>query len=490
MKRLCFGTLIQLMYQARSNGVTQKSICDKIFKAYGCDIVKHYNDSLSAHLKSGHDNIPIEVIEAARSISFNEATIAFEKSIVELIAENNQKQFVRAIKAVLREDCTISDDTIIGYTIGYEKKNILTYDKFVMAPLLASLFKYAIVSVSNKECQDSLKSFEKNFLTTVDPSEAIFIDKLSLDEDETNKSDDSQLKRTLIDESFHSVFQKVDTVTVAGIIHPSTASIYCVDINNCRLRFNRVKSYLADNIGTYVFSRTKVDSFKKRPVGAIGTQAIIQFQKAYNISSKTLLGELMLYVFLEQELNAPKIMTKIEYGNHVGITSRSDGIHLLSLDEFGSPFNQIVFGVSDIDGDPRIAVDIAFERIEQIEKNSDSEINMVESTAQSLIFNSATTEYLKDIMIPRKHYKSKPDMAFGLFLGYTLLLDPPETDSSLFRKAVPTKVKKDVSIIKDYIVQKIKELHFEGYTFHCYILPFNDAQNEKTSLIEEMLEGK
>ena len=169
---------------------------------------------------------------------------------------------------------------------------------------------------------------------------------------------------------------------------------------------------------------------------------------------------------------------------------RSDGIHLIATTEFGRPFNQLVFGASNIEGKLEQAVDRAFERILKIEENTDIEFSIVENTAYNLVFDDATNEYIRDIMVPRRPYVHKPDMAFGLFLGYTLVLDQPETDSARYRVAAEAQLKKDVESIKAYIAQKIKDNHMEGYSFYCYILPFNDAPTEKTSLIDEMLEGR
>ena len=84
----------------------------------------------------------------------------------------------------------------------------------------------------------------------------------------------------------------------------------------------------------------------------------------------------------------------------------------------------------------------------------------------------------------------KPDMAFGLFLGYSLKIEPPITDSALYRTAAENQLKCDIESVKDYIAKKIKQLQLEGYTFYCYVLPFNDAPVERTSLIDEMLEGR
>jgi len=486
MKKLCFGTLLNLVYQARGQNVKYRSICDAIFTAYGCDDMSRRDKSLPSHLKSGHGNVPPDVVDAARNMSYEEAIQKYDEKVVRLIAD--EKQFIYAVKAVLRED-DIPNDTLIGYVSGFEKGAILKNNKFIMAPLLASLFRYAIVEISNDSCSECLRSFEKNYLSSVDSSERIFIDPLPSSE-ELIEEVATPLGRTLDDGMFSKVFKKVDSVIVAGITHPSTADIYCADINNGKMRFQKIKEFLADNIGTYVFSRSKIDTYKGRPVGAIGTQALIEFSKSYGVNADSVMGELMLYIFMEQELNAPKIMSKIEFSQHTGVVSKSDGIHLLATTEHGRPFNQLVFGASNIQGGLEPAIDRAFERITQIEQNADVEFKTVENTAYGLIFDNKTIEYLWDVMTPRKQFQHKPDMAFGVFLGYTLIVDPPVADSGLYRMAAEEQLKKDILSAKNYIAKKIKDLNLEGYSLYCYILPFNNADVEKTSLIDEMLEGR
>ena len=486
MKKLCFGTLLNLVYQARGQNVTYRSICDTIFTVYGCDDMSRRDKSLPSHLKSGHGNVPPDVVAAARDMGYEEAIRQYDKKVIGLISD--AKQFIHAVKAVLRED-DIPYDTLIGYVSGFEKDAILKNNKFIMASLLASLFRYAIVEIANDSCAECLRTFEKNYLSSVDSSERIFIDPLP-SSDEHEEEESTPLSRTLDDGMFSRVFKKMGSVIVAGITHPSTADIYCADINNGKMRFQKIKEFLADNIGTYVFSRSKIDTYKGRPVGAVGTQALIEFSKSYGANADSVMGELLLYIFLEQELNAPKIMSKIEFSQHTGVVSKSDGIHLLATTEHGRPFNQLVFGASNIQGSLQSAIDRAFERITYIEQNADVEFKTVENTAYGLMFDNSTIEYLWDVMTPRKQFQHKPDMAFGVFLGYTLKVDPPVTDSGLYRMAAEEQLKKDISSAKDYIARKLEELKLEGYSLYCYILPFNNADVEKTSLIDEMLEGR
>lgn len=119
MKKVCFGTLLNLIYQSRGSNVTYKSICGAVFSAYGCDDMEHRDPSLPGHLKTGHDNVPPDVINAAREISFEDAIESFEANVTCLIA--NEKGFIYAVKAVLAED-DIADDTLIGYVTGYENR--------------------------------------------------------------------------------------------------------------------------------------------------------------------------------------------------------------------------------------------------------------------------------------------------------------------------------------------------------------------------------
>ena len=125
MKRLCFGTLMHILYQARNQKVTNNLLCDAIFSSYS-QTTNSYDSSLPGHIKSGHDNVPPDVINAARNISFEDAERAFKSKVVILIKDSKRESVVRAIKEVLCEDTTIQDHFVIGYVKGYEKSNIIS----------------------------------------------------------------------------------------------------------------------------------------------------------------------------------------------------------------------------------------------------------------------------------------------------------------------------------------------------------------------------
>lgn len=488
MKKICFGTLLHLMYQAKGAGVTYKSICDEVFKAYGAHGMDTRDDSLPGHLKTGHDNVPPDVIDAVRHSTASDAIKAFNKNVIELILD--EKGFVYAVKAVLKED-DISNDTIIGYA-GYDKKTIIEKDVFQMAPLLASLFKYAIADISNRDCINNLKDFGKNYLSSVDTSAPLFINQMSQEDDQIDEFGEESIQRTMTDESFARTFRKIAELKVPGNTHPSTATIYRADLTNRKFRFKELKKFLLRNIASYVYSRTETKDIlsDENPAGLYGANALVQFMKVYKDNAENVLGELLLYVFLEHELNAPKILSKIELSKSTGLVSKSDGIHLFSTSEFGKPFFQLVFGASDITGTLEEAVDRAFSKILSIESNVDLEFTTVENASHKQYFDKDQSYFLQSIMVPKKNYSRIPDMAFGMFLGYSLKLDYLEPDSAKYYSAAEEKLNRDIESIQAYIIQKIKENALEGYSFYCYVLPFNDAPIEKTSIIDEIIGGE
>lgn len=484
MKRLCFGTLMKILYYSRNQGVTNKSLCDAIFSSYSKS-TESYDSSLPGHLKSGHDNLPPDVIDAARSTSFQDAEKVFLTRVVSLIKDSKRESVVRAIKDILRDDSNIQDQTVIGYIEGYEKINITTNSTFSLSALLASVFYFAIIEVKNQECKEAIKEIDKKYVESFElSSEPIFFERAKVEVH-------LPLQKTLHDPTFNRVFNKISSVTISGLSNPSNVQIYGVDINNCKFKFRALKEYLVDNIGSYVFSRTKANRYSNSgKSSSIGSQALIRFMQAYGTCAETILGEMLLYVFMEQELNAPKIMSKIEIDDLGGRTcSKSDGVHLLAINNNGQLFHQLVFGASDIFGNLSVSVDRAFDKIIEIENNSDVELKMVENTAHGNIYDVDTTNYMVNLLIPKKSNVPKPDMAYGVFLGYTLSLDYTVTDNNKYRIAAKEQMQKDIVALQPYIEQKIRDNGLSGYNFYLYIVPFNDAPTEKTSIISEMLRG-
>lgn len=489
MKRICLGTMITILYQSRKRSSdTIKAICAGIFAAFGLEI-KHFNRELPSHLKSGHDSAPTALVDAARNLSIEDIDKGFEQKVLPLIHNDKHEAVLLAIKDILDEDKIILDNYNVGKSPGFEKNIILSTNTFDESALLANVVTYAILNTENNKMSASIKEIEKDYVDGFISSKGkVFIISPVVEQDNI-----VPLKRTLKDPMFDRIFKKAADINIIGLNNPSRAAVFYLVPNNCRFRYRDLKDFIINNIGNYVFSRAQIERIKNTTnsnYSAIGSRAMLKFVQKYGSNSETVLGELLLYIFMEQVMDAPKIMTKIEIDEFNSNTvSKSDGIHLLSVNQSGKVFYQIVFGASNIEDDLTIALDRAFDKIKEIEANSDDELLTVDNTTQRVIYEPEATEFIRKLMLPQRDGTYKPDMAFSAFLGYTVKLDEPETDSFKYRTAIKKQLEKDINSIRQHICDLVLKNGMGGYSFNFFVMPFNDASSEKISIIKDMLTG-
>ena len=88
--------------------------------------------------------------------------LRFHKNHYVIIKEG--KPSLKQCVIFFEENKNIEDTSIIGYEKGYEKENILNNTTFNFGDLLASVFYYAIVQISNKSCAEEIKEISKDFV--------------------------------------------------------------------------------------------------------------------------------------------------------------------------------------------------------------------------------------------------------------------------------------------------------------------------------------
>ena len=248
-----------------------------------------------------------------------------------------------------------------------------------------------------------------------------------------------------------------------------------------------LKKFLLKNIGNYIYSRERIKKFMDEDeITLIGLKAVELLRDRCNGDFAWLgdeLGDLMLYVFLEQILVRRYLANLMSRGH---LVSSSVCVHLLQPDK-GIPSYQMVFGKSHIVGDPRDAIDAAFVTLEEIKKDTSREMRLVESTAFDQHFAPEVAEQLKNIILPSKNPPVYHDTAFGVFLGYSLGLDTDNKTSAQFRSELEQKMRLDIKNHVSYIADKIKNAKMERYSFYFYFLPFNKADGEKQSIMSSLL---
>lgn len=307
---------------------------------------------------------------------------------------------------------------------------------------------------------------------------------------------DIMLLNTSNDKGFNSVFSEVQSCRSLRIPNSNCLRLFHLEIRNSKFSYLGLHPFLQKNIGRYVFSRATIENYYlEGDAEAIGLKAIELLRTASDPNDNGAggeLGEILLYLFLEQKLNAPKLLSKIELktsGNQY--VFGSDAVHLLKIDGKPIPSFQLVLGESKIKGDIKSAVDAAFKSICAAEKNQENEIRLIEKNILAESFDAETTAFIKSLIVPSKRDLSiNVDNAFGIFLGYSLNLDNTQNDNDDFRTLATKQMEQDLLNIAPYIEKKIAAAGLSGYSFYIYLLPFNDASNDRATIIQKLKGGE
>ena len=299
----------------------------------------------------------------------------------------------------------------------------------------------------------------------------------------------AMLQKTLVDAGFDGIFSEVSHNEQLGLVNPHQLRLFQLNVVDNAFSFDALKRFLLINIGQYIYSRERIKKFMSEDeITLIALKAVELLRDRCNGDLSWLgdeLGDLMLYIFLEHILEAPKVFSKFDAPDG-GLVQGSSGVHLLHPD-IAVPSYQMVFGKSCIVEDPKDAIDTAFVTLEAIKKDTSREMRLVESTAFDKHFAPEVAENLKNLILPTKGQPATRDTAFGVFLGYSLGLSPENKTAEQFRAEVANKMRHDIEAHVAHIADKIKAAGMERHSFYFYFLPFNAADSEKQIVMSTLL---
>ena len=299
------------------------------------------------------------------------------------------------------------------------------------------------------------------------------------------------LKRTLPEGATKDIFHEVHHSEELGLKNPCQLRTFYLDVSTTRFSYAALKDFLIDCVGSYVYDRAEIKKFEDEgKIKGIGLRAVRKMLKNGAIDQKdngNELGVILLYSFLEDVLGAPKLFSKIELSSINNV--HSDSVHLLPMPD-DDTYYQMVFGISDIVGDLGDAVENAFASLKDIEKDEDDEAELVSKTFLKQKFEDKDTEdYLISILQPSEEKSTRPEPAFGVFLGYSIWLAKSRYTNREYPDVVAQKVEMDIRSVIGDIKTKISELHMESYSFYIYVLPLDEAETDKKGIIQDLITG-
>ena len=487
MKKLCLGTFLTIICQARGASVKQKNLVGALLRCVDADTsYLDEDDGRQGHLKNGRDNIPSYYAEAIRAANPEDIYSYFEREIHPMLSASLEKQVILAFRSIIADDADIADTVKLGPVDGYKKSDILAKNTFSYMGLLTNLYIYCVTQVENKPYQANIKEIDKDFVSSfVSLTSTIQID-------EKIATVSTELTETVKKKRFDEVFTEIKHPNTLSLVNPSQVRIYHLNVGDYAFNYTRLAQFIKENIGRYVFSRAKRNEYAVNDdIESIALDAASSLKKRGADLTDAHFAEIMLYSFLECALGAPKIMSKIELQNLGGeYRSKTSGIHLLTMSGPTAPIHQLVFGSTDVLADLNGAVDSAFAQIEEIKSSSAEEHTLIEANILNNSFSPAVTAFLKETIIPQPGKSKLPSTAFGVFLGYNVAV--PDAEKIPSEEYIPAMIKKmqaDISACVPYIQKKIDELKLSMHSFYIYVLPLDDVSKDRTSIMNKALGG-
>lgn len=270
--------------------------------------------------------------------------------------------------------------------------------------------------------------------------------------------------------------------------------IYALPIANSKFDYKKLKEIVANNIKNYVYSRREInEAIEKNVADGLYAKALNKFREIKNEKdngSGSELGEILLYLFMECDLNAPKILSKMELKtNKNDYVKGADGVFLHTYEKDGYKVFDLVIGEAKIKNNISNAISEAFNSIQDHLNQEDFEVDLVNENIFREKFDMEEAEELKKIIVPSNANakNTTTNRAFGIFIGYSLNANVENVSSIQAIKIMEEEIEKNSNTISNSLKKKINDNNWNNYSFYIYILPFNNAKEDRKDIMKYIL---
>ena len=304
-------------------------------------------------------------------------------------------------------------------------------------------------------------------------------------------------KRTYIKTSVSDDYLENFTLVHEESYQKYQLKFFCPIIDANSFNYDSLIISLRDAAGHYCLSRRTWDAYLKQPM-ELSHLVREKFRKLDQ--NKGELGELMLFSFLETDLKAPKILTKMELKTNPNMYfNGADGVHYLRL---SSGNYQLIFGESKDHANLMSGIKAA---LESIRKFKNDEIKEDESgsikgiTFEKGLLNAYISQetyseeeknFLKSLIYPKATNPYSVDTAFGIFVLYNLSIEKKEKqrDNEDFRKWIHNKIKMDIKKLIPDIIKEITKKDLTGHSLYFYIVPFENMEKNRNDVLVQVVD--
>ena len=286
------------------------------------------------------------------------------------------------------------------------------------------------------------------------------------------------------------IFQKIADKQF-DVVNNNCLRLFMLNTENKKFNYDELYEYLLPNIARYVFDRRKIAEVSQdtQRMYTILSEAVAHLREIAENEDKGAggeLGEILLYLFLEQDLKAPKLFSKVELKTSgQDYVKGSDGIHFkFRTNDAGNKILQLVVGEAKIQNDLDAGIKSAFASIHTYLTENVQDRNLLDThLAAQLVSEDEAAEIKKYILeVPRK----KKETIFGIFIGYSTTYKGETDDNDAYDINIASENTNQVLAKLDTIIGQINHYGISNYQFNFYFLPFHDAFNDRKNIMKQI----
>lgn len=303
----------------------------------------------------------------------------------------------------------------------------------------------------------------------------------------------SSIKGTSYEEGF-GIFDKIHEEKF-GTSSSNYLRLFMLNTENKVFSYDELYDYILPNITKYVFSRKYLADAENNPQKreTLVLEALSYLRPVSNPEDSGNggeLGEILLFLFLEQDLKAPKLFSKVELKTSPSdYVKGADGIHFkFRTTNAGKKIMQIVIGEAKVKDDLKKGIDEAFKSIDEYITHNLQDRNLLDRHILEQFVDKEEAAEIKDyiLSIPRK----KKETVFGIFIGYSIKYDGKNDTIDEYEAKVSLKNIAQVLSYRNHIISKINEYKVSNYEFNFYFLPFHNAARDRQVIMKSLTAGK
>ena len=296
-------------------------------------------------------------------------------------------------------------------------------------------------------------------------------------------------------EGFNEVFCELVHNFSLNLVNENKLEIFHLRKENRKFTFKPLVDYCIGNLSQYVFNRSEIAiEIDRSSIQRQFKKAVEKFRKIRNdadCGEGGELGELLLYLFVENRLKAPKILSKMEIKTTQNqYVFGADGVFLhQTKDSEGKPLYQFVIGEAKIQNDILVATRAAFDSLNNSLNEIDIETGLVSLGLLKEVCDKEKANIIKELILPKEDITETVithEKACCVFIGYSVDYDD-NVPNQEWNISVDEKIKTDIERAVETMKNKISKLGLTGYSFYCYFMPFNKADDDRKTIMELIL---